>query len=387
MEMPPAERVESVRAAAEAVAPRVIELTAEIAAIPAPTGDELARTRYATAQFTDLGLRDVAADELGDVVGYVPGSGSGKQLVVSAHIDTVFPRETDLSIRREPQRLWGPGIGDNSLGVAALLGLPLVLEQAGLAPAVDVVLVANVGEEGLGNLRGIRAVMDRLQHVGAVIVLEGHTLGRVTHTAVGSRRYRIRVSGPGGHSWGDYGRPSAIHVLATLIDQLAAIPLPTQPKTTLNVGLIEGGISVNTIAAEASCVVDLRSTDMRELKRLAHHLEHLVKGARRGGVSTELELLGERPAGSAPTNCNVVQTAMSALRALGIEPVCDASSTDANIAISRGIPAVCIGITTGAHAHRLDEYIDLAPIPMGLSQLTLTVLGAADQLANGHRPA
>lgn len=387
MEILPAERVQAVRKAAETVMPRVVELTRQIAAIPAPTGDELERTRFVTERFRELGLQDVAHDELGDVTGLMAGRGAGQQLVVSAHIDTVFPRETPLDIHGDNKRLWGAGIGDNSLGVAAMLGLPLVLCESGLIPAADVVLAANVGEEGLGNLRGIRAVMDQLPDIGGVIVLEGHTLGRVTHTAVGSRRYRIRVTGPGGHSWGDFGRPSAIHELAALITKLASTPVPAQPKTTLNVGLIEGGISVNTIAAEASCVVDLRSTDMRELKRLSHHVEHLVKAVKHGSVSAEFELLGERPAGSAPNDCAIVQAAMAALRSLGIEPVCDASSTDANIAISRGIPAVCIGITTGAHAHRLDEYIDLAPIPTGLSQLALTVLGAADYLAGNGTPA
>jgi tripeptide aminopeptidase len=379
------ERIEAVRAAAEAVTPDVLELTALISAVPSPTGEEAAKSLLVERLFATAGLA-TERDAIGDVVGVIPGRQSSRtgtsKLVVAAHIDTVFPIGTPLEIKRTSGRLTGPGVGDNSVAVAAAIKLADLLRIAGEVPAVDLLLTGNVGEEGLGNLRGIREVLTSRSDIGAVVALEGHNLGRVTHVAVGSRRFRISVKGPGGHSWGDFGRPNAIHGLSKLIAELDAIPLPRSPKTTLNVGMISGGVSVNTIAPEASCLLDLRSINESALRRLSDRVTRLVDRSNRGNaVEYTAESIGERPAGVVAVDSPIVQIAANTLAALGLEPSFDASSTDANVPIAAGIPAVCVGLTTGGNVHRTDEYIDLDPVPMGITQLALLTLALAESLS------
>jgi tripeptide aminopeptidase len=379
------ERIEAVRAAAEAVTPDVLELTALISAVPSPTGEETAKSLLVEQLFATAGLA-TERDAIGDVVGVIPGWLTSRpgtaRLVVAAHIDTVFPIGTPLEVKRSADRLSGPGVGDNSVAVAAAIKLADLLRMAGEAPAVDVLLTGNVGEEGLGNLRGIREVLASRSDIGAVVALEGHNLGRVTHVAVGSRRFRITVKGPGGHSWGDFGRPNAIHGLSKLIAELDAIPLPRSPKTTLNVGMIDGGVSVNTIAPEASCLLDLRSIDESALRRLSDRVTRLVERSNRGdAVVYAVESIGERPAGVVSADSPIVQIAAGTLTALGLEPSFDASSTDANVAIAEGIPAVCIGLTTGGNVHRTDEFIDLEPVSKGVAQLALLTLALAESLS------
>ena len=379
------ERIEAVRAAADAVTSDVLELTALISSVPSPTGEETEKSLLIERLFATAGLA-TERDAIGDVVGVIPGrqpSGTGRsKLVVAAHIDTVFPIGTPLEVKRTAGRLAGPGVGDNSVAVAAAIKLADLLHIAGEVPAVDVLLTGNVGEEGLGNLRGIREVLASRSDIGAVVALEGHNLGRVTHVAVGSRRFRITVRGPGGHSWGDFGRPNAIQRLSKLIAELDAIPLPRSPKTTLNVGMISGGVSVNTIAPEASCLLDLRSIDESALQRLSDRVTRLVDRSNRGdAVDYTADSIGERPAGVVAADSPIVQIAASTLAALGLEPSFDASSTDANVPIAAGIPAVCVGLTTGGNVHRADEYIDLEPIQMGITQLALLTLALAESLS------
>jgi tripeptide aminopeptidase len=379
------ERIEAVRAAADAVTPDVLELTALISAVPSPTGEETAKSLLVERLFATAGLA-TERDAIGDVVGVIPGRQPSRaetsRLVVAAHIDTVFPIGTPLEVKRSADRLTGPGVGDNSVAVAAAIKLADLLRIAGEVPAVDVLVTGNVGEEGLGNLRGIREVLASGSDIGAVVALEGHNLGRVTHVAVGSRRFRIIVKGPGGHSWGDFGRPNAIHGLSKLIAELDAIPLPRSPKTTLNVGMISGGVSVNTIAPEASCLLDLRSIDESALRRLSDRVTRLVDRSNRGdAVVYAAEPIGERPAGVVAADSPIVQIAASTLVALGLEPSFDASSTDANVPIAAGIPAVCVGLTTGGNVHRVDEFIDLEPVPNGITQLALLTLALAESLS------
>ena len=379
------ERIEAVRAAAHAVTPDVLELTALISAVPSPTGEETAKSLLVERLFATAGLA-AERDAIGDVVGVIPGQPGSRpgtpRLVIAAHIDTVFPIATPLEVKRSADRLSGPGVGDNSVAVAAAIKLADLLRIAGEVPAVDVLLTGNVGEEGLGNLRGIREVLASRSDIGAVVALEGHNLGRVTHVAVGSRRFRITVKGPGGHSWGDFGRPNAIHGLSRLIAELDAIPLPRSPKTTLNVGMISGGVSVNTIAPEASCLLDLRSIDESALRRLSDRVTRLVERSNRGdAVVYAAESIGERPAGVVSADSPIVQIAAGTLSALGLEPSFDASSTDANVAIAAGIPAVCIGLTTGGNVHRTDEFIDLEPVSKGVTQLALLTLALAESLS------
>lgn len=384
MDVPAPERVAAVVAAATAALPDVLDLTCRIAAVAAPTDDEGERSALVRDLCERAGLA-TTVDALGDVVARVPGAAGrdGPALLLAAHLDTVFARDIPLRIARADGQLWGPGIGDNSVGIAAVLTVPRLLQAIGLEPAVDLLLTGNVGEEGLGNLRGMRAVMDAQRRIGAVIAVEGHNLGRVTHVAVGSRRLRITAHGPGGHSWGDFGRPSAVHALGRLIAALDDIPQPWTPKTTLNVGMIEGGISVNSIAPAASCLVDLRSVDAGALTRLAAKVERAVEATRRSGIELTVELLGDRPPGEVALDSPIVRAAAGVLAALGVAPSFDASSTDANVALARGIPAVCIGLTSGGNVHRADEYIDTPPLGAGLSQLVLLALELADRLAAG----
>lgn len=379
------EHVRALRVAAESLAPDVLALTQIVAEIPAPTNDEASRSRFFRQQVDELGLTS-ESDELGDIVATIPGRLSAgkvvKSLLIAAHLDTVFGKDVPLQVSVSEERLCGPGIGDNSLAVATVLSLPTLFARAGLKPAVDILITGNVGEEGLGNLRGIREVMKSRADIGAVIALEGHNLGRVTHVAVGSRRYRVNAIGPGGHSWGDFGQPSAIHVMARFIAELDAIPLPRVPKTTLNVGTIEGGVSVNTIAPSVSCLLDLRSTDEHSLQRLSERVTRLAsKHSRPDGVSLYLETIGERPAGVVPVDSPIVKIATATLNVLGVDATLDASSTDANVPIAAGIPAVCIGLTSGGNVHRVDEFIDTASVPMGLAQLGLLSLAVCELLA------
>lgn len=385
MKPPAAHRVAAVSAAAAAAVPTVLAWTKRLAEIPAPTGEEADRSAFVRSLFAAADLA-TTVDELGDVVARYPGRDAAPDqpaVLLAAHLDTVFARETPLRVNLAGTRLHGPGVGDNCVGIAATVAVPSILRAAGIEPAVDILLTGNVGEEGLGNLRGIRAVMDAHARIGAVVAVEGHNLGRVTHVAVGSKRLRITASGPGGHSWGDFGRPSALHALAKLIAQLDTIPLSWSPKTTLNVGMIEGGISVNSIAPTASCLVDLRSVEAGALNRLAEKVARTLERAERDGISFTSETLGDRPAGEARLDSVVVQTATAVLAALGVEAAFDASSTDANVALARGVPAVCIGLTTGGNVHREDEFIDTEPLASGLAQLALLALELGDRLADG----
>jgi len=364
-------RLAQLRRLADSLLPRLADLTEQICLIPAPTYHEAERARWVARALEERGLA-VEVDDLPNVYARRPGSGRGATLMLAAHTDTVFPPGTPITVERSDGVLTGPGIGDNSLGVAGLLVLVDLLEAAGITTPGDVLLVANVGEEGLGNLRGIKAAVDRFEpELGGVIAVEGHNLGRVTHIAVGSKRIRVTVTGPGGHSWGAFGEPSAIHELAGIVQEISMIPVPLQPKTTYNVGLIEGGVSVNTIAPHASAVIDMRSTDPDRLAWLAQEVTRIVERRRTDRVSTEIEVLGERPAGSVPPSSPLVRLTVEVLEQLGFQPELNASSTDANIPIARGIPAVCVGLSHGVRAHRTDEQIEIAPAAVGLVQLAL----------------
>ncbi len=385
MSRPASASVASLLAAAERLAPRVARWTVELASVASPTGDEGDRARLFERFVRERGLTS-STDEINDVVAVIPGNRSGGDapaILLSAHLDTVFSRDTPLDIREDGSFLRGPGVGDNCIAIASIIGLIDLLDEQGIVPDVDLLLTGNVGEEGLGNLRGIRSVMDANPRIAGVVAVEGHNLGRVTHIAVGSRRLRITAHGPGGHSWGDFGRPNAIHALARLITELDGIALPWAPKTTLSVGTIEGGISVNTIAPSATCLLDLRSIDAGALSRLIGHVNDTIGRASYEGITFETEVLGDRPAGETPLGSPAVRAATKALAELGIEPTFDASSTDANVALSRGIAAVCIGLTHGGNVHRIDEYIDTRPIAAGLVQLTLLALDLADQAGKG----
>lgn len=366
------------------LANRVLDRALAIQQIPAPTFQEEKRAAFVRDQFIAAGLTDVSIDPAGNVYARLPGSAPRvgfkpvRPLVVSAHLDTVFPLATPLEATCEPGRIAAPGIGDNALGVAGLFGLVWALSQENLSPLPgDVWLAANVGEEGLGDLCGMKAVVDRFgDGPAAYIILEGMSLGRIYHRGLGVQRYRITIRTPGGHSWVDYGRPSAIHELAILVTRLNAINLPEQPRTTLNVGMIQGGTSVNTIAAEAHLELDLRSEGESALAELVEQVELLIEKSKQTFIEVTAELIGRRPAGAISPDAPLVRLAMSCLEAQGLPPILNAGSTDANIPLSRGLPAICIGLTSGGGAHTTGEYILTEPVSQGLAQLTDLVRGA-----------
>jgi acetylornithine deacetylase/succinyl-diaminopimelate desuccinylase-like protein len=351
----------------------VIELTLALSHLPSPTFAEAEKADFVLQRFRRLGLADSHIDAAGNVIGRRPGRAGGGSILLAAHIDTVFPLGTALTGHRDNGYLRGPAVGDNSLGVAALVALATAFDRAELVTERDLLFVADVGEEGLGDLRGMRQVMDTYGgEVKAALAIEGHTLGRVTHRAVGSRRLRLTVNGPGGHSWGDFGRPSAIHLLAQLITQLGQLPVTQAPRSTFNVGRIEGGVSINTIAPTAWCELDLRSEDQAELERLVGWVEQALTRRLPREMTIEIATIGDRSAGAIAADAPIVTICCAALRALGIEPTLEASSTDANLPIGLGVPAVCLGITRGAGAHRVEEFVEIQPIASGLRQLLLT---------------
>ena len=351
---------------------KIVSSAVTIQQIPAPTFKEDQRSNYIFKQFTNENLSDTLIDSIGNVYGRFPGSNHVHPIVVTAHLDTVFPLGTDLQIVQTPERIAGPGIGDNSMGLAGLLGLVWLLKR-GIRLNNDIWLVANVGEEGLGNLRGMRAVVDRFGNLPkAYIILEGMALGSIYHRGLSVRRYRIQVRTQGGHSWVNFGRPSAIHELARFIMRLEQLEFPVSPKTSFNVGTIHGGTSVNTIAANAELEVDLRSETGSVLMELSNQLEQLVLDANRGKgqpVDFRCEIIGDRPTGEISLDHDLVKLAKDALEKQDISPHTENGSTDANIPLSRGFPAVCIGITTGTNAHTLGEFIETKPIPKGMAQL------------------
>lgn len=353
------------------VVKQVIERAIQIQQIPAPTFQEQKRAEFVKALFVAEELQDVCIDEIGNVFGRLSGKGDGKPLIVSAHLDTVFPAETNLRVTRGSELIHGPGLGDNSLGVASLFGLLWSLRRRKLKLPGDIWFVANVGEEGLGDLSGMKAVVERFgEDVHAYLVLEGLALGHVYHRAVGVKRYRVTAHTAGGHSWSDYGQPSAIHELAKLTVALSSLELPSHPRTTMNVGKISGGTSINVIASEASLELDLRSEGQASLAALISAADKLIHKANRSGVSVEAQIIGQRPAGEISINHRLVTLAKECLREQGLEPGLISGSTDANIPLSKGYPAIVLGISTGGSAHTIHEYINTPPIAKGLGQLT-----------------
>ncbi|MBT3391026.1 MAG: M20/M25/M40 family metallo-hydrolase [Chloroflexi bacterium] len=352
------------------ISEKTLQLAVAIQQIPAPTFQEQPRAAFIAERFNELNLADIEIDSLGNVYARRPGAGEARPVILSAHSDTVFSLDTNLSVSHAPGRIQAPGIGDNSLGVAGLFGLLWLLDEQNTTLPGDLWLVVNVGEEGLGDLNGMRTVVERFDAAPlAYLVLEGMALGQVYHRGLGVQRYRVTAQTQGGHSWADYGKPSAIHELAALVGQLTQLQLPQRPRTTLNVGVIAGGTSINTIAAEASFELDLRSEEPAALQSLVRSAEILIEQANRPGVQIQAEMIGQRPAGEIPKTHPLPELASQALQAQGIQPQFNIGSTDANIPLSRGLPCVCIGLTRGGGAHTVDEYIETAPLQLGLEQL------------------
>lgn len=358
--------------------------------IPAPTFQEEKRAAWFKQRFTELGLKNVRIDRIGNVIGERPGvgagTGNGPVLVLAAHLDTVFPAGTDVRVKREGAMLTAPGIGDDSRGLGVILAVARALNEAKIETAGTILFVANVGEEGLGDLRGVRHLFNeelkgRATHF---ISVDGTGLG-ITNTAVGVVRYRVTVRGPGGHSYGAFGLPSPIHALGRAIEKIARFQVPENPKTTFNVGKLEGGTSVNSIAHTAWMEVDMRSESAAELNKLEAEFKQAVQAAlaeenQRGvgdkKLTVELKVVSQRPAGVTPADAPIVQIARAADRALGITTDLSSGSTDSNIPISLGIPAITIdGGGEGFGAHSLDERFDTTNSHLGTQRALLITLG------------
>lgn len=376
------EELERIRAACARRIESLVGLAADICRIPAPTGAERQRAEFVASLFRDRGY-DIEMDAVGNVYARRPGLRPEPVLMLLAHIDTVFPSGTPIDVRRVDTVLYGPGIGDNAVNVAAMLSAFDVLDDLGYQTAVDIVAVADVGEEGLGNLRGARAAVERFRrHLGAVIVLDGRQ-GRITNAAVGSLRWRVTLRGPGGHSFAAFGTPSAIHGLGRVIAAITELDVPSEPKTTYNVGIIEGGVSVNTIAPEASAIIDMRSTSEPELRKLAARIADIIARVPGSGLVAEVEELGERPAGARDRTDPLVRLAAETLAWLGYAPEFHAASTDANVPMSLGIPTVCVGVAHGDRMHTVEEYIEIPRVEDGLAQVVRLCIEAAQLVADG----
>ena len=361
---------------------RLAEETIRITEIPAPPFDEGRRAMYVAQRLSELGLDAVELADDGNVYALLPGADAAAwpALAVFAHLDTVFGADVPVAVTARDGRLFAPGVGDNSAGVAGVLSALQAMRHASLRPKRPIWIVATVGEEGLGDLRGARAATDRLAgSCPAVVAVEGSFFGRLSHVAVGSRRWRVTLRGPGGHSWHDFGRPSAVHALLRAGAAITRLQLPAEPRTTLNIGEVQGGTGVNVIAEQASCVLDMRSSDAGELDRLAQRVQRILDDETGNGVTVDIAEVGNRPAGGVPARHPLVQTCAAVLDYLGVTPLYAAASTDANVPLGRGIPAVTLGVTRGGGAHTRGEWVEVAPIVQGVQQLILAFCALAEQ--------
>ncbi len=347
---------------------RWIRNTLSLQRIPAPTFREDQRAEIIYNSFLSNGLDAVEMDAAGNVYGRVAG-GDRPPVILSAHLDTVFSAEEMEAAVLHDGKLQGPGVGDNAIALAALFELAVDLPQ--LEPRGDVWLVATVAEEGLGNLLGMQHVVERFgDQVSAYIALEGMSLGYIYHRALPVRRFRISAHTGGGHSWIHAGRPSAIHSLVALLHELADVPHADGPRTSLNVGRIEGGTSVNTIASRAVAELDLRAESEDALRPWVERVEEAVQQHRSEQIAIRLETIGHRPGGGLPPDHPLVVAAKSAAQRAGMrEPSLQTGSTDASLPLSLGLPALCVGLTRGGDAHTHAEYIEVDPLPRGYEAL------------------
>lgn len=374
----------------KATEPQTIEEQIKICEIPAPPFKEQERAEFFKRRFTEIGLKNVRIDRAGNCIGERPGASNDTTLAIVAHLDTVFPEETDVKVTRNGATLTGPGIGDNCRGLAVMLAIARALNQSRIETQGTIIFIADVGEEGLGDLRGVRHLFDeelkgRITHF---IAIDGAGL-TITNRAVGSHRYRVTFRGPGGHSFGAFGMPNPIHALGRAIEKISRFKAPSKPKTTFNVGRIEGGTSVNSIAHTVWMEVDMRSESATELDKLDAQFKRAVQSAldeenafweSPRKLTVEVQQIGNRPAGEQDPNTLIVKAALAADAQLGIKSNLTSGSTDSNIPISMGIPAITIdGGGTGRGAHSLTESFDSTDSHLGTQRallLALNVVGS-----------
>jgi len=357
-----------------------------ITEIPAPPFKEKIRAEYYQKRMQELGFKEASIDAEGNVIALRKGTGGGRpRLVVSAHLDTVFPEGTDVTVKEKDGAIIAPGIGDDSRGLAAMLSLIKVMNENQIATVGDIMFVGTVGEEELGNLRGVKALFRDHADIDGFISIDGLGIIRVVNQATGSHRYEFTFKGPGGHSFQEFGLPSAIHAMGRAIAKISELQPPSNPKTTFTVGTVNGGTSVNAIAAEARMAVDMRSNSTDELLKLEARLLELVKEAvadenarwKSDKMTVEAKLIGDRPAGIVAMDSPIVQATQRAVAAVtrGPLPTFAGSSTDSNIAMSLGIPAVTIGGGgEGGNWHSRNEWYKPVNAWYGPQNALLTVL-------------
>lgn len=360
---------------------------ARLTEIPAPPFQEKERAVAVGEVLAEAGL-NVHSDKMGNVIGEFPGANENEIILLSAHLDTVFPAGTDVKVHRDGNRMIAPGISDNGTGIAALVAIARALESSHVKPVRTILFAGNVGEEGEGNLRGMRELVDTYKSkLKAVIVLDGSGTDHVTTKALASRRLEATITGPGGHSWSDFGMPNPINALIRGSLRFINTKVPSGPRTTFNIGQIEGGTSVNSVPYEAKIKVDIRSENEGELGRLEEALrESIAAGVRdemapprdrsKGNLEWKVELLGSRPGGELPNDSRLLAALRSADEMVGNQSRLERSSTDANIPLSQGIDAISIGAGgMGGGAHSLQEWYDATGREEGLKRALLTVLG------------
>jgi tripeptide aminopeptidase len=371
---------------------QTIEDAIRFCEIPAPPFKETARGEELKRTFQRLGLKDVRVDRAGNVLGEYPGANPHPHLVMAAHLDTVFPEGTDVKVKREGRVLHGPGIGDDCRGLAVIVAIVRSMMEAKVKTNGSITFVADVGEEGLGDLRGMKQLFDETLkgQVDEFVSIDGTGLS-VSHTFVGSHRYRVTVKGPGGHSFGAFGLPNPIDALGRAVAKIAEFKVPKDPKTTFNVGRIGGGTSVNAIPFEAWMEVDMRSVDRAALQTVDASFKTAVdsavaeENARWGAqgssaLTVQKDLVGDRPAGSVPADSPIVRTALSVTRALGWSASAGVGSSDANYPVSLGIPSLDIGGGgRGTDAHALTEAFDTTDSWMGTERALLLTVALVDK--------
>ncbi len=372
---------------------RTVDDIITLTQIAAPSFKEETRAQAFRAMAEAHGLKNVEIDAEGNVTGMRPGIGNGPLICVAAHLDTVFPAGTELTVRREGTRLFAPGVGDDTRSLAVLLAWLRAMDAANVRTRADVLFVADVGEEGPGDLRGMRHLFQRgpyKDRISAFITVDSPDMEHIAVGGVGSKRYRVTFKGPGGHSYGAFGLVNPMFAMADAITRLGQTTVPARPKTTYSASVTGGGTSINSIPNSVWTDFDLRSEAPEELARLeaaflglidkAIATENATRSTRAGTITAEIEKIGDRPAGRTDTDTELVQLAHASITAHGFQPSFEFSSTDANIPMSLGIPAIKIGSGgTGGRGHSLEEWIDVAPEPSlrGMAAGLATVMALA----------
>ncbi|WP_273692336.1 M20/M25/M40 family metallo-hydrolase [Ketogulonicigenium vulgare] len=373
---------------------RFVDELITLTEIPAPPFKEQRRAAAYLKMMIDAGLDDAFIDDIGNVCGVLRGGHNAGHVAVAAHLDTVFPEGTDVTVRREGTRLFAPGVGDDTRGLATNLNMIRALIAAGIRPARSILFVGDVGEEGKGDLRGIRHLFEQGPFKGqieAFVGVDGDQTARIVNQAVGSLRYRVTFRGPGGHSFGAFGVVNPAYAMAAVLTGLSQLHLPTEPKTTATPSVFGGGTSVNATPEAVWFELDLRSVSATELTRIDREFRALLDQAvaaenargqtHAGVISVELQNIGNRPAGLCDPASDIVAASLEAARAYGFDAELRASSTDANIPISLGVPAVCMGhgADDNTRAHSLEENIDVAEDKVMRSQAAIlaTILAVA----------